>query len=168
MLILNHFEINVLQFQLKIKLFYQDSLLFSRLSLAFNLEQCLKSHPVILGNLLYLFIYLFIYLLSFLSWATPMAYGASQARGLIAAIATAYTRDTATWDLSHILKLHYISWQCQILNPLSKARNQTHSLFVPSHINEPLSHNGNSGNLLYDKFLAEGKGKTQEKRIIVI
>ena len=34
-----------------------------------------------------------------------------------------YTTATATWDLSHICDLHHSSWQYQILNPLSKARD---------------------------------------------
>ena len=42
--------------------------------------------------------------------ATPVAYGVSQARGRIRAAATG---------------LHHSSLQCQILNPLSKARDQT-------------------------------------------
>ena len=33
---------------------------------------------------------------------------------------------TAMQDLSHICNLHHSSWQHQILNPLSKARDQTH------------------------------------------
>ena len=32
---------------------------------------------------------------------------------------------TATWDPSHVYDLHYSSWQRQILNPLSEARDQT-------------------------------------------
>ena len=41
---------------------------------------------------------------------------------------------TATWDLSCICELHYSSWQHQILNPLSKARDRTGNLIVPSQI----------------------------------
>ena len=37
----------------------------------------------------------------------------------------AYTTATATQDLSHVCDLHYSSEQHQILNPLSKARDQT-------------------------------------------
>ena len=37
----------------------------------------------------------------------------------------AYTTATATPDLSHVCDLHHRSWQCQILNPLSKARDRT-------------------------------------------
>ena len=32
---------------------------------------------------------------------------------------------TATQDLSQICDLHHGSWQCRILNPLSKAKDQT-------------------------------------------
>ena len=36
-----------------------------------------------------------------------------------------YTTAMATWDLSHICDLHHSLHQCQILNPLSEARDQT-------------------------------------------
>ena len=44
----------------------------------------------------------------------------------------AYTTATATPDPS--CKLHHSSGQCQIFNQLSKARDRTHNLMVPSHI----------------------------------
>ena len=37
-------------------------------------------------------------------------------------------------DLSHVCDLQHSSWQCQILNSLSEARDQTHNLVVPSQI----------------------------------
>ena len=46
----------------------------------------------------------------------------------------AYDATTATWDPSHIYDLHHSSQQRQIFNPLSKARDQTHNLMVPSQI----------------------------------
>ena len=48
-----------------------------------------------------------------------MAYGGSQARGLIRAVAAS---------------LHHNSQQCWIPNPLSETRDQTHNLIVPSQI----------------------------------
>ena len=60
---------------------------------------------------------LFIYFLVFR--AAPAAYGGSQARGP--------TR--ATVD-----RLHHSSRQCRILNPLSKSRDPTRHLVVPSRI----------------------------------
>ena len=48
----------------------------------------------------------------------------------MAASATA----TATSDPSHVCGLHHSSRQCQILNPLRKARDQTHNFMVPSRI----------------------------------
>ena len=43
-----------------------------------------------------------------------------------------YNRATATPDLSHVCDLHHGSWQGQILNPLSEARDQTHVLMDTS------------------------------------
>ena len=40
----------------------------------------------------------------------------------------AYTTATAMRDLSHICDPHHSSWPCQILNPLSEARERTHNL----------------------------------------
>ena len=46
----------------------------------------------------------------------------------------AYTTATAMWDLSLFCDVHHSTWQHQVLNPLSKARDQTHNLMVPSWI----------------------------------
>ena len=46
----------------------------------------------------------------------------------------AYATATVTWDLNHICNLHHSSQQYQILNPLSKAKDRTHNLMVPSRI----------------------------------
>ena len=40
----------------------------------------------------------------------------------------AYTTPIAMQDPSHIFELPHSSWKCQILNPLSKARDQTQVL----------------------------------------
>ena len=56
----------------------------------------------------------------------------------------AYATATATQDLSHICDLHHSSWQCQILNPLSQARDRTRILMDPSQVHNLLSHSGNS------------------------
>ena len=58
--------------------------------------------------------------------ATPVAYGSSQARGQIGAVATA----TATQDLSHDCDLNHSSWQCWILNPLNEAMDRTMSSWI--------------------------------------
>ena len=44
------------------------------------------------------------------------------------------TYTTATWYLSRSCDLHYSSWQCKILNPLSKARDSTCILMDASQI----------------------------------
>ena len=69
-------------------------------------------------------IYVCMYIVFYLSFclfsrATPAAYGGSQARGLIRAVA--YARAIAT--PRRICDLHHSSRQCWILNPLSKARD---------------------------------------------
>ena len=46
----------------------------------------------------------------------------------------AYTTATAMQDPSCICDLHHSSWQCHILNPLSKPRDGTYNLMVPSWI----------------------------------
>ena len=64
-----------------------------------------------------------------------MAYGGSQARGQIGATAApAYTTATAAQDLSCVCHLYHSSWQCRILNPLSRARDRTSNLMVPNQI----------------------------------
>ena len=40
----------------------------------------------------------------------------------------AYTTTTALPSQSHVFDLHHSSWQCQILNPWSKARDQIYLL----------------------------------------
>ena len=51
----------------------------------------------------------------------------------------AYATATAMPDQSQVCKLHHSLRQCQILNPLSEARDQAHILMDTS---SPLSHNG--------------------------
>ena len=55
----------------------------------------------------------------------------------------AYTTAIVMQDLSHVWDLYYSSRQCQLLNPLSKAKNQTHIPVDSSQILNSLSHNGN-------------------------
>ena len=51
---------------------------------------------------------------------------------------------TATPDPSCVYDLWHSSWQRRILNPLSEARDRTHSLMDTSWVSYPLSHKGNS------------------------
>ena len=82
-----------------------------------------------------LFVCLFVFVFFAISWAAPVAYRGSQARGPIRAVAAGlHTTATATLDPSRIFDLHHSSRQCQILNPLSKARDRTRNLLVPSQI----------------------------------
>ena len=76
----------------------------------------------------YICIYFFFVFFS-ISWASPVAYGDSQTRGRIGAIAAG---------------LHHSSWQCRIFNPLSETRDRTRILMDTSHVLNLLSHNRNS------------------------
>ena len=49
-------------------------------------------------------------------------------------LSLAYARATAKWDPRCIFDLQHSSQQHQILNPLSKVRDQTRNLMVPSQI----------------------------------
>ena len=70
--------------------------------------------------------------------ATPTAYGNSQARGWIEAVVKSklqllgYATATAMSDLSHICDLHHSLWQHQILNPVSRAKDQIRILMDTS------------------------------------
>ena len=55
--------------------------------------------------------------------AAPVAYGGSQPRGRMEATAAGLHHSTDTWDLRHICHIHDNSRQCQILSPLSRARD---------------------------------------------
>ena len=57
--------------------------------------------------------------------AAPAIYEGSQAKGQSELQLPVYTTATATWDPSHVCDLYYSSWQCLILNSLSKAGGQT-------------------------------------------
>ena len=57
----------------------------------------------------------------------------------------AYTIATATQEPSHICHLHHSSWQCQILNPLSKARDRTCNLMEASQIHFRWAMSGTPG-----------------------
>ena len=56
----------------------------------------------------------------------------------------AYAIAIATWDLSWICYLHHSSQQHWILNPLRKARDQTHILMDTNRVHNLPSHNRRS------------------------
>ena len=61
----------------------------------------------------------------------------------------AYATATTTSDLNHVCDLHHSSWQHQILNPLSEARDQTPILMDTSHVH----HHWAMKDTLYAQFL---------------
>ena len=52
----------------------------------------------------------------------------------------AYTTATATQDPRHVCDLYHSSWQCQMLNPLREARDQTQVLMDTSQVRNLPSH----------------------------
>ena len=61
----------------------------------------------------------------------------------------AYSTAATTPDLSHICDLYHGLQQCQILNPLSQARDHTQILTDTSEILNQLSYNRNSLSCFY-------------------
>ena len=76
----------------------------------------------------------FSFFFSFLFRTAPTEYGGSQAGGPIRAVAAGLQTATAMQDPSCICDLHHSSQKCQILNPLSGARDQTCVLMNASQL----------------------------------
>ena len=70
----------------------------------------------------------------FFFWAAPAAYGGSQARVESELQLPTYTTTTAMQDPSRLCDLHHSSRQHPILNPLSKAKDQTCILMYANQI----------------------------------
>ena len=87
----------------------------------------------ILFYFMYVCMYVCIYLFAF-SGVAPEAYGGSQVRGLIGAVATSLHHSQSNSGSSHVCNLHHSSQQRRILYLLSEARDQTRNLIVPSRI----------------------------------
>ena len=81
--------------------------------------------------------------------AALAAYGSSRLGFQLELYPPAYTTATATQDLNQVCDLHYNSWQCQILNPLGRARDRTHILWILVRF-VMLSHSGTPGNLIFE------------------
>ena len=59
---------------------------------------------------------------------------------------------TATCNLSCVCDLHHSSWQCQILNPLSKARDRTCIPMDTSWVLNPMTTRGNLSSLILTRW----------------
>ena len=80
------------------------------------------------------FIYLFIYLFPFFVGPHPLQMEFPRLWVKSEIQLPAFTTATATQDLSRVCSLHHGSQLCRIFNPLSKARDQTQNLMIPSWI----------------------------------
>ena len=70
----------------------------------------------------------------YLFMATPVAYGSSWVGVKLELELPAYATATAMPDQSGIFHLHHSSWQQEIFNALSKARDRTCNLMARSWI----------------------------------
>ena len=83
----------------------------------------------VFGGLFFLLVCLFV-LFCFVFTATHVPYGSSWAKGQVGAAPARLLQITATAtpEPSHLCDLSYSLWQCWILNPVNKARDQTRIL----------------------------------------
>ena len=77
---------------------------------------------------------IFFFFLFLLFRAASVVYGGSQAGGPIGATATGLHHSLGNARSEPCHDLHHSSWQRRILSPLSKARDQTRNLMLPSWI----------------------------------
>ena len=78
--------------------------------------------------------YFYFFVFFAISLATSLAYGGSQARGPIGAVATGLQQSHSNAGTEPHLQLHHSSQQRWIINPLCKAGDRTHNLMVPHRI----------------------------------
>ena len=102
--------------------------------------------PIVDATALFIYLFLFMYLLFIFFFLGPHSWHMEVSRlgGKLELQLPAYATATAMQDLSCLCDPYLSSWQHQILNPQSEARDQTHNLVVPSWILFPLRHNGTS------------------------
>ena len=99
--------------------------------LHFPLVLAPSNHPS--TSFVFFLSFFFVFSVFFFRAATS-AYGGSQARGQIRAVATSLHHGHRTPDPSRICDPHHSSWQRRILNTRSEARDRTRNLMVPRRI----------------------------------
>ena len=72
--------------------------------------------------------------MGFFLGGTPVAYGGSQARGPIGAIAASLHHSHSNAGSDPVCDLRHSSRQCQILHPLNEARDRTRNLMDASWV----------------------------------
>ena len=90
--------------------------------------------PVTQWQCIFFVVVVVVFVVVAISWAAPVAHGGSQARGRIGAVATGLRQSHSNADPSRVCDLYHSSWQRRIVNPLSKGRDRTRNLMVPSQI----------------------------------
>ena len=84
----------------------------------------------------YLFLLIYLFIFVFLPFLEPLLQHMEVPRlGVESELQPpAYARATAMRDPSHVCDPHHSSRHCRIVNPLSKGRDRTRNLMVPSRI----------------------------------
>ena len=102
------------------------------------------SSPLLEGNMLCIMamennVFIFIFFIFLLFRAADAAYGSSQVRGQIRAVADSLHHSNSNTRSEPCLQPIPHSWQCQILDPLSEARDQTSIVMDTSQIGVPFA-----------------------------
>ena len=124
------FVSNIFSYRDQKKLFYENSKLMG------NVDFCLLQVGIYLVGALKIslsvsLIWFVVFVFCFFFRTTPKVHGSSQARGWIGAtVAGLHHSHSNLGSKSHL----WPTQQCGILNPLSKARNQTCILMGPSQV----------------------------------
>ena len=107
--------------------------------------------------------YLFFITIFFFFRAVPIAYEIPRLGVESELQLPTYATATATPDPSHVCDRHHSSWQCQFVNPLAGARDQTRTLMDIMWGSLLLSHNGNSLFILFKSPLNSNNKTTRRK-----
>ena len=97
-----------------------------------GLQQVLDFLPLVITESFFFFFFFFFFFCLFRAAYT--AYGGSQARGPIGAVAAGLYQSHSNTGSGCDCNLYHSSWQRQILNPLSEARDQTRVLMDSSQV----------------------------------
>ena len=119
--------------------YHEVQFVFSFLTCVFGIiskKIIAKSNVVklLLTVFFFFFFFFFFFCLFAISWATPTAYGGSQARGRIGAIATGLRQNHSNAGSEPHLQPTPQLMATRILNPLSKGRDQICVLMDPSQV----------------------------------
>ena len=118
---------------------------------------------IFLRSMHFIFFGLFFF---FFLWSNPHHIEVPWLGVTLALYLPAYVTATAMPDLSHVCDLHHSSWQCWILSPLSKVRDQTCVLMDTSQIcfQWAIDRNSDICIFLYENYIPDTACKLKLKQ----